>query len=668
MLEKLSKLKRKSVSEIGDRGRQAASAFIERIGPGWLNGTSEGPNIPGFSSDIEQFLSKNKPVLFASMDDMTGTGSKLETVFPSEARRIIERADVICRGRFSLLGYEDLEYGEGVPDFHLDAVSGKTSESRSHWSKIGLNDEMLTGDKKVVWELNRHQYLVTLGQAYLLTGDEKYAETFAAHIEGWFDQNRPKMGVNWLSSLELAFRSISWIWAVYFFRNSPHFTPEIFGRMVSYLYLQARHIETYLSTYFSPNTHLTGEALGLYFIGSFLTEADKSRKWKEKGHRIMMDALDFQIRDDGVYCEQSSHYSRYTADFYAALMILRRRQGLPVEGKHLAKLEKLYEFLMHLTQPNGETPLFGDEDGGRLNFLDDRPIGDFRPSLALGASLFDRGDFKFAAGEPTPELLWLMGAQELERYDAIEPVGPTETNAAFKEGGFFVMRSSWRRDAHFVLIDCGPHGFMNGGHAHADALGFALSFDGEPVFVDSGTYLYSVNAAAREKFRSTAAHNCLTVNGESSSLPGDPFSWKTHANARLLDWVVDENGAFFRGTHDGFARFGVNYVREIRIIGNDEIEITELIDSSRANTYELNFILNPGVGCTVEGDVLKFDKPGRPEWKMQMKAEAPGINYDLSLEDWNVSPVYGKLVETKRIVFKFERATSLTVRNRISRG
>ena len=33
-------------------------------------------------------------------------------------------------------------------------------------------------DSKVVWELNRHQWLVRLGQAYQLTGDERYTRAF----------------------------------------------------------------------------------------------------------------------------------------------------------------------------------------------------------------------------------------------------------------------------------------------------------------------------------------------------------------------------------------------------------------------------------------------------------------------------------------------------------
>ena len=89
-------------------------------------------------------------------------------------------------------------------------------------------------------------------------------------MEDWISNNPAKIGVNWLSSLEISIRSISWIWAVHFFKDSVHFRPELAAQILKYLFLSARHIETYLSTYFSSNTHLIGEALGLYILGIFL--------------------------------------------------------------------------------------------------------------------------------------------------------------------------------------------------------------------------------------------------------------------------------------------------------------------------------------------------------------------------------------------------------------
>ena len=213
----------------------------------------------------------------------------------------------------------------------------------------------------------------------------------------------------------------------------------------------------------------------------------EASRWKEKGYKILMEMLDIHILDDGSYCEQASHYARYTADFYATLMILRQREGLPIETKHCEKLELLYEYLMHLTQPDGKTPLFGDDDGGKFYFFDHRPISDMRSTLALGAVLFDRGDLKYASGEPTCELLFLLGEEGLKKYNEIESYKPQPCAKAFHNGGVFVSRSSWEDDADHIIIDCGPHGFMN-----ADMLmltPWMVPYCGQAFIVDSGTCL-----------------------------------------------------------------------------------------------------------------------------------------------------------------------------------
>jgi hypothetical protein len=180
------------------------------------------------------------------------------------AQRLIEKADRITSGKFDLLGYRDLSFGDPI-DWHLEPTSGKRIPL-IHWSKLDYLDAGVAGDKKVTWELNRHQYFVTLGQAYWLTGHDRYAQTFTQHLDSWMDANPPKLGINWASSLEVAFRSMSWLWAFYFFKSSPSLNPETCKRACKFLYLNARHLESYLSTYFSPNTHLTGEALGLFFL------------------------------------------------------------------------------------------------------------------------------------------------------------------------------------------------------------------------------------------------------------------------------------------------------------------------------------------------------------------------------------------------------------------
>src|SRR5262249_206166 len=179
---------------------------------------------------------------------------------------VIDRAQRILEGRFDLLGFSDLSFGSPV-DWRFEPLA-RVYAPLVHWSRINFLDPHVAGDKNIACEFNRHQFFETLGRAYWRTGDERFAEGFVRYVSEWMNANPPKLGVNWASNLEVAFRVLSWLWALYFFKYSVSLTSRVFLQLSKFLYLHARHLETYLSTYFSPNTHLTGEALGLFYLGT----------------------------------------------------------------------------------------------------------------------------------------------------------------------------------------------------------------------------------------------------------------------------------------------------------------------------------------------------------------------------------------------------------------
>jgi uncharacterized heparinase superfamily protein len=101
-------------------------------------------------------------------------------------------------------------------------------------------------------------------------------------------------------------------------------------------------------------------------------------------------------------------------------------------------------------------------------------------------------------------------------------------------------------------------------HGHADALAIWLTIDGEPVFIDAGTYRYFSGGETRSALREGLAHNSLVIDGLTPSRAATAFSWATSASARLIEaahgpaWSV-------AGEHDGYGkRFGVRHVRRIR--------------------------------------------------------------------------------------------------------
>ena len=64
---------------------------------------------------------------------------------------------------FNLLGHRTLWFGDPI-DWHLDPVRGKRAPLVP-WSVLDTGDEEAVGDTRLVWELNRHQWLVRLAQA-----------------------------------------------------------------------------------------------------------------------------------------------------------------------------------------------------------------------------------------------------------------------------------------------------------------------------------------------------------------------------------------------------------------------------------------------------------------------------------------------------------------------
>jgi uncharacterized heparinase superfamily protein len=571
-LEQLGKIRGISLDELRVRSRQRFASLSDRLRRDRAPEMSDDELFSEFNPArrdgrlfdmLRRCLRAKARRFLPSLEQRTKIVGMMNRRFPDERDAIIKTAEAALAGKFSLLGHANLSFGDppDTPiDWRLDPVSGKRAPLR-HWSKLHPLDPLGGGDPKVVWELNRHAHFVTLGQAYWLTNDNRFAAAFVGQVSAWIDANPAGMGINWASSLEVAFRSIAWLWALGLCIESREVTPDFFARLLKSLIAHGRHIERYLSYYFSPNTHLTGEALGLFYLGLALPEMGRAEGWRNLGLRILLDQATKQVREDGVHFEQSSYYHRYTTDFYTHLFALTRADGKLIHHEMEAmlrrKLEAMLDHLMWITRPDGSSPLFGDDDGGRLIKLTNRAGNDFRDTLAVGAAVFKRADWKYVAGAAPAELLWMVGPEGLACYDRLEAETPADVSREFRSSGYYVMRDGWRRDSSFVLIDCGPHGAAVGaGHAHSDALSIEFASGGVTWLVDPGTFVYAADAKTRDEFRSTAAHNTVTVDNQPQSVPSNPFSWRTAAKCRLREFAERGGAIFFQGSHDGYERLG----------------------------------------------------------------------------------------------------------------
>jgi hypothetical protein len=374
--------------------------------------------------------------------------------------------------------------------------------------------------------------------------------------------------------------------------------------MLKHLVAHGRHIETYLSYYFSPNTHLTGEALGLFYLGTCLPELGRAGAWREKGLRVLLEQLPLQVRADGVYFEQASFYHRYTADFYTHLLILARANGVGLPGEVEDRLTMMLDYLMWITRPGGRSSLVGDDDGGRLIMLGPRDSDDFRDTLATGASLFARGDWKFVARDAAVETLWLLGPAGVAVYDRVEAEPPRTLSREFKESGYYVMRDGWSEKSSYVIVSCGPRGAAGSGHSHADALSFELASEGNTWVVDPGTYTYTADERSRDEFRISHAHNTVTIDDQSQSVPAGPFSWGHVARARAIGFVARDGFDYFAGSHDGYKRFAdpVTHTREIILFKSEpRLIVRDTFKARSRHSYCMSYHLSPGCSAVADG-------------------------------------------------------------------
>jgi len=593
------------------------------------------------------------------------TASLLRRRFPAECERLLHRADRAIAGRFDLLGLTDVSFGHPI-DWHLEPLSCKRT-GNPHWSAISYLNPAVAGDKKITWELNRHGHFVTLGQAYLLTKDDRYAEAFINQLTAWLDANPPRRGINWASSLELSIRCIAWLWAMPCFAWSGRLTPPIIWRILKSLVQQGSYIESYLSHYFAPNTHLTGEALGLLYLGTALPWLSDASRWRELGLRILLEQLPRQVQPDGVYFEHASYYHRYTTDFYVHAMLLARAGGLALPPEVSETLARLLDHLLWITRPDGKSTLYGDDDGGRLLILHQRESSDFRDTLQIGAALCGIGTWKWAAGPACPEVLWLLGPEGLQGYDRLAPVEPDSVIKRFPTSGFVVLRDGWNQRSSYVFVDAGAHGAMNYVHAHADALSFEYASNGVTWMVDPGTYTYTKDPELRDQFRSSSAHNTVVVEGQSQSQSNGPFSWAQVAESTLQEVTATAEAAMCRGVHNGYERFDppVRHQRSIQLIKRSDrpassyLLIEDRIITVGSYRYQLRFHLAPDCKPTHGNGRCVVHHPNGPQLAVGIWLVNPqraGTAIPIGVEEGWVSPEYARKLPAPILVANAEGA------------
>jgi hypothetical protein len=500
-----------------------------------------------------------------------------------------EAADRILSGKFRLFGDRDWALGF-PPDWNRDPSSGRRAPL-TFGKTLNYRDASAVGIIKYLWEPNRHLELVTLAQAWRLTGQARFATGCRFLLDSWIEQCPYMMGPNWTSSLELALRLVNWscAWHLLGGDEMPLFQDEDGAafkvRWLSAVRQHCHFIVGHLSLFSSANNHLLGELLGL-LIGSMSWPCwPESPRWRERARQSFEEQALLQNGVDGVNKEQAIWYQHEVADMMLLAGLTGRANGYDFSEAFWDRLEAMLDFIASCMDVGGNVPAFGDADDAVIVRFDPAPgLRPYHSLLASGSVLFGRGDFKYKAQVFDDKSRWLLGDAAALRFASIasDPSGQG-SRRCFEAGGYYILGSDFESAREVrVIVDAAPLGYLAlAAHGHADALSLVLSVGGYPVLVDPGTYSYDTQSKWRDYFRGTSAHNTVRVDYQDQSVSGGAFLWNRHAVARCVAFDVGAEEQRVLAEHDGYRRLPDPVLHRREVIYRPAARLVTVTDEIR---------------------------------------------------------------------------------------
>jgi hypothetical protein len=682
------------------------SIFINRLlGPGYSGSAKKVINRKVMDSSlIQSILNKKDRDLI------------IRTLSKAEKEKIINSADDICDHKFDLLGSgkAKLSYNyipNGVEGYHYDTSAGSSKlkkikeklrekssllnlkdikyepidwqldfKSGYRWDKNtwygNINYGGIPGvDVKVPWELSRLQHLITLGQAYVISKNEKYALEYIYQIVDWVENNPPQMGVNWKCTMDTAIRAANWVLSLSFFKESEVLTEEFLFYFIKNIYIHGKHIIDNLEYETITSNHYLSNIAGLFFISGLLKDFKIGSKWRRFSISELKKEIEKQVYPDGVDFEASTCYHRLVLEslFYPILYMVKSSEsfkksrnytaaGIDIAGEeYIKKLLKMFEFILYSLKPNKEMPQIGDNDNGRIFIFGIRKTLDMSYLLVLAAIFFNDPRFRIEEFGFCPEVLWVFGADGYGIWNKLKLNYLKNINSReFGNTGWYVLR----KNKNYMIVSAGPNGQNgNGGHAHNDKLSFEIFTHDMDIIIDPGAYLYTPLPEQRNRFRSTSYHNTISVDGREQNdlLQENLFTLGDNSHAAVSSWKTSERYDFIEAHHHGYARMAEPVVHRRLIVFDKEESfwvIKDILTGKGRHRFNIYFHFNYSIGrCESDKNMVATINAGK---KSRLKI-IPLIKDGMKLEIKTGQQSIGYGIKVKNFVARYYKEDAVPV-------
>ncbi len=490
------------------------------------------------------------------------------------------------------------------------------------------------GDARTNWELNRHFQFAMLAKNYFASREEKYLNEFVELFDDWNNKNPFLWGISWTSVMEVAIRCSNWSYA-YCFLCETNVNNELLEQLRVGIINMTAYIANHYSRYSSANNHLIIEA---YVIGQTGILCDY-KPWVDLAIKILTRELPLQNYSDGINKELSLHYQSFYMEAMGLMMRLLNNNYYEVPDSWKLMLTKMSRYVKTCMGNYGEVIEFGDNDEGKILDLCGR-IEHYEYVLGMMSILLNERYVNMNNDELHENLHWLFKAEDIESAQH-KDLYEVKESVCFEEGGNTILRS---RDGKILIgIDHAELGFGSiAAHGHADALSFQMYVEGNPVFIDPGTYIYHCDLESRNAFRKTENHNTVCINGKDQSEMLGAFLWGKRAECSNIQFENIDKKVILKAEHNGY--HPIIHSRTFEFDGISELVITDKVNE--CEDIELFFVLAPSIIPQVDNNKVIFNVNS---YKVRMDF-ACDDDFTIETVDKKYSKRYGIQVPTRAIV------------------
>jgi hypothetical protein len=394
-----------------------------------------------------------------------------------------------------------------------------------------------------------------LTNAYEKDPNEAYLQKAKWYIDSWMKTNPSKdqqASTSAWRDHSTANRVVNIIYFYNFYKKSSIFDATFNNRLMQILQQHGDFLAND-QNYTATNNHGIFQDRSLIELSLLFPTMKNSTYWYNKAIDRLHKHITNDVTDSGIHKEHSPSYHLLVLKLFIDIeQFLASHQK--TDSLLSSTILKMEDYLAIITPSNGKLPVMGDSGEESIYVLNSLPI----QSQSLKNVVTNKSN------------------EDQSNIESIYPDGRIaifQTNRKSPSPFYFLLTSA----------------FHSKTHKHADDLSFILSSGKTDFFVDSGKYNYEENTAFRKYFRSTLAHNTLTVDGQSYSLTS-PVSNRPF----FENYAINNEHDYVKARHQLYS--GVKIIRTaIYIKKSNSILLNDQFLSNQQHVYTQSFNVGKNV-------------------------------------------------------------------------